>query len=79
MKNKYWFTFGDGHWDDNHESLGAYYTTIEANSERDALIEMCALRADKWCVVYDNPGVVLRFGLTHIQFYQLTSQKGETK
>ena len=74
---KFWFTFGQGHWDDNHESLGPYYTTIESDSERDARIQMCELRDDNWVMIYDNPGVALRYGLIYIDFYKLTKQNGQ--
>lgn len=77
--HKYWFTFGHGHHDENHESLGKFYTTIVASSDRDARIQMCELRNDHWSMVYDNPGVCLRYNLTYLDFNRLTKQHGEDK
>lgn len=77
--DKFYFTFGQGHHDENHKSLGDYYTYVEANSEREARIEMCALRADKWCMVYLVPDLMHRQGLELIPFHQLTAQPGPTR
>ena len=77
--NKYYFTFGAGHFDDNHPSLGEYYTVIEKTNERDARIEMSAKRGGRWSMCYTDPGVIHRYDLKLIDFKKLTKQNGETR
>ena len=76
---RYYFSFGHGHYDDNHDSLGDHYTVIDAPSDRDARTIMCSVRADKWRMIHEVPDLMHRRNLKHIEFKKLTAQKGKTK
>jgi len=76
---KFYFTFGQGHYDDNHKSLGNFYTVIEKPTEKEARIEMSALRGGRWSMCYETPGMMHKHNLEFIEFLKLTKQNGETR
>jgi hypothetical protein len=75
----FYFTFGSGHHDDNHQSLGDCYTTIEAAIEYDARRLMFEKRQARWASVYDNKPRFIDDSYRHIPFDELTSQPGPTR
>lgn len=81
--NPFYFTFKHGHHDDNHESLGCYWTKIEASSEAAARRVMAAKRGSKFgqvYVSYDEIGrIIKKFNLSPIRFEHLTAQDGPDK
>jgi hypothetical protein len=79
---KWIFTFGSGHYDANHDSLGNFYTVIEADSESEARDLMHEKRDIKWSFSYPwekKATAVDRFNLTLIPFTELTAQSGLTR
>jgi len=79
---KFYFTFGSGHYDANHTSLGHYYTTVEAESESEAREKLYELRGQKWSMSYDEveaQTAVYLHHLTYLPFHLLTPQPGETQ
>lgn len=79
---KYYFTFGSGHYDANHTSLGHMYTTIEASTEAEAREKMFELRGQKWsmsCDAVEARTAVFLHHLTYLLFQLLTPQPGETR
>lgn len=48
----FYFTFGTNHLDHKNNSLGRYYTSIQAFDENQARDIMIAYRGIKWSMVY---------------------------
>lgn len=71
---RFFFSFGHGHYDDNHESLFGYYTEIAARSESAARVIMSAKRGVKWCWCYASDTEILKKEMKLIPFDELTAQ-----
>lgn len=79
----FYFTFGSGHFDDNHESLGKFYVIVKADSYGKARNIFSAKRGDKFssCYCYeDYENIKHRFtGMLELPFEELTPQNGPTR
>lgn len=78
----FYFTFGTGHHDANHESLGDKFVIVKAPTQSMARIIFQDLRGDKFSSCYNHvvgKGIVSKYRLTELPFEELTPQDGPTR
>ena len=78
----YYFTFGYGHHDENHTSLGGHYTKITAETENAAREIMYQRRGNKFCSTYSESfryQNITRYRQIFVPFDEITAQNGPTK